>query len=378
MSRTTSIAPFVAGSALSARRLNQLVDALDSVRQVRGSANLSVTQTADGVSVAAPESAPPRAYPGVLVLISGPDASGGGMYTGRIATLDAIADGECLSMPQGMLVPAADDALVMNLPEDSTAGLGLWSGTWVNGIVVGVAGDGRRIVAADRMGVEWGTVVSVDACGNSVVLRPLQGAGDGSDDVACRIVVPTSVAVAKVNFSTGDTLAYLLMGLGQGVCLSAATGGVELACDGSSIVSSLAELNIINDHGGRADFSVSAGSGGCLPESTAALEWNGIDIAGAFTDGTCRAVRSIACDPDDALSAAVAAGDQVVPVLLRVNCPAPFTAGLRGQLPVKTLTVSGGVTSVTCDPASGTIAIVESLVTLQVPAGSAVDVGGGT
>jgi len=123
---------------------------------------------------------------------------------------------------------------------------------------------------------------------------------------------------------------------------------------------------------------VSAGSGDCVAESTVALEWNGIDIVGAFTDGTCHAVRTIAFDPDDDLSAVVSAGEQVVPVLLRVSCPAEFNTGIRGQLPVKTVTVSAGVSSVTCDSGSGTITIVESMVTIQVPAGTAVDVGDGT
>jgi len=314
----------------------------------------------------------------VVVLISGPDSSGGGMYSGRIATLDAIVSGASLSMPQGMVVPSGDDALVMNLPEDSTAGYGLWSGTWINGVVVGVANDGRRIVAADRLGVEWGVVESIDACGNSVVLRPSGGASDGSQDVTCRIVWPASVAVGRVGFVVGDTLPYLLTGVLQGVCVSPDTGGIELASDGTSVVAALGELNIINDHGGRSDFSVSAGSGDCVAESTAALEWNGIDVAGAFTDGTCHGVRTMVLDPDDDLSAVVSAGQQVVPVLLRVSCPAHFTTGIRGQLPVQTVTVSAGVSSVTCDATSGTITIVESMLTIQVPAGSPVDVGGGT
>jgi hypothetical protein len=378
MSQTTPIPPFVAGSALSARRLNQLVEALDSVRQVRGSGDAGVTQTADGVSVRVPESTPPRGYPSVVVRISGPDSSGAGFYSGRITTLNAIAGATSLAMPQGMVLPAVDDALVMNLPEDSTGGAGFWTGLWANGVIVGAAPDGRRIVAADRTGALWGTVISINACANSVVLRPFGAPTDGSADVTCHIVFPAALPVARVGFVVGDVLPYLLTGVRLGICLSAEAGGIEVASDGTSVVAGLGELNIINNHGGREDFSVTAGAGGCVAESTAALEWNGIEINGAFTDGACNGVRNIVFDPDDDLSSAVAADLQAVPVLLRVNCPAEFVAGVRGQLPVSGVTVSGGVQSVTCDPTSGTITIVETLMTIQVPAGAPVDVGAGS
>lgn len=49
------------------------------------------------------------------------NAAGGGKYNGRILTGDstAVAAGT-LNMPEGMTVPGADDALILNLMENGT------------------------------------------------------------------------------------------------------------------------------------------------------------------------------------------------------------------------------------------------------------------
>ena len=374
MSRSTPLAPFVAGQTLSARQLNTLRDAVDSVRQIRGGPDATVAQSSQGISFDIPAATPPRAYPGVVARVTGPAGLGGGIYSGRVATLAAqlAVSGygtAGVQMPQGMILPAADDALILNLPENAAAGSAIWDGAWIAGIVVGTSSDGRYLVAADRTAVEFGEVISFSACGNSVVLRPPGGASDGSADVTCRIISPAGHDVPKKNFSTGDTLAFLTTGVLTGVCMPADVGGVRFLADGTSLIDSMTDLNLVNDHGGRSDFSlVPESPGACSDETEIGIEWNGINVAAAYGDGSCEQVRTIELNPDQTTPVT----GSVVPVFLRLACEAMYTAGVSGQLPVAAVQVSSGITSVTCDPASGTIQITESLQTIYVPSGTPV------
>jgi hypothetical protein len=77
----------------------------------------------------------------VHVKITG-NASGGGQYTGRILTGTSTADGAGnLALPEGQLVPAADDALILNADEDGQGTHWLLAGTFSVGALVGYTDD---------------------------------------------------------------------------------------------------------------------------------------------------------------------------------------------------------------------------------------------
>lgn len=81
--------------------------------------------------------------PTVLVKVTG-NATGGAQNVGRILTGSSTADGVGnLTMPEGMTVPAADNALILDLNGNGTAVWGLSANTFHIGLVVGtVAAEG--------------------------------------------------------------------------------------------------------------------------------------------------------------------------------------------------------------------------------------------
>lgn len=76
----------------------------------------------------------------VIVKITG-NASGGGKYNGRILTGTSTATGSGdETQPEGMTVPGSDDALVLNLDEDTLPTHWLATGSYALGRIVGSTG----------------------------------------------------------------------------------------------------------------------------------------------------------------------------------------------------------------------------------------------
>lgn len=87
-----------------------------------------------------------------VVKVTG-NASGGGKFNGRILTGDstAVATGN-LSMPEGMTVPAADNALVLSLYENGLSTHDLGINTYHVGVKCGVSG-GKTVVVVQALNV---------------------------------------------------------------------------------------------------------------------------------------------------------------------------------------------------------------------------------
>jgi hypothetical protein len=82
-----------------------------------------------------------RGYYPVTVVITG-NADGGGKYLGKILTGASTGTGtDDLNLPEGMVEPEEDDALIFNLYENGSNGHELDVGSYHNGIVVGVSDD---------------------------------------------------------------------------------------------------------------------------------------------------------------------------------------------------------------------------------------------
>jgi hypothetical protein len=92
----------------------------------------------------------------VVVKVTG-NAAGGGKYLGRILTGDstAAAAGN-LSMPEGLTVPGADDALVLSVLEDGSADHEIGANTYWMGYKGGTSGDGKTIV--------YGWPIKLESC----------------------------------------------------------------------------------------------------------------------------------------------------------------------------------------------------------------------
>lgn len=85
----------------------------------------------------------------VLIKITG-NASGGGQYNGRILSGTSTADGSGnLAMPEGLTVPAADNAIVLNEDEDGQATHWLKTDTFAVGETRGTYSD-KTIVVIPR------------------------------------------------------------------------------------------------------------------------------------------------------------------------------------------------------------------------------------
>lgn len=93
----------------------------------------------------------------VVVKITG-NASGGGKYLGRICSGNSTAiDTGNLSMPEGLTVPAADNALILNMVENGLSTHALATNTFhvgtIRGVVPGGTHQGKTIITIAAFGV---------------------------------------------------------------------------------------------------------------------------------------------------------------------------------------------------------------------------------
>ena len=109
--------------------------------------------------------APPA---GVVVKLTG-NASGGGKYTGRILTGSsaAVASGN-LAMPEGMTVPGADNALVLNEEEDGQSGHRLATPCYAVGTVAGSSAALAVVMIRGALGATAGPTTLGDGTGGAV------------------------------------------------------------------------------------------------------------------------------------------------------------------------------------------------------------------
>lgn len=166
----------------SAASLAATVDALPGVKQCLTATNLAelaagthllpagtVVQVfalyaRDGTKLYAFNQPPAGA---VVVKITG--TAGGGKYTGRILTgaSSASAAGN-LSMPEGMSVPAADNALVLNEEEDGLSGHRLAVPCYAVGSVAGVSQGLNVVMIRGALGATGGGSTLGDGTGGPV------------------------------------------------------------------------------------------------------------------------------------------------------------------------------------------------------------------
>jgi len=104
----------------------------------------------------------------VVVKITGA-ASGGGKYTGRIVSgaSTAIGSGN-LSMPEGMPVPAADNALILNEEEDGLSGHRLAAPCFAVGSVAGISQGLNVVMIRGALGTTAGASSLGDGAGGAV------------------------------------------------------------------------------------------------------------------------------------------------------------------------------------------------------------------
>jgi len=138
---TTTLPPWSSGQPISAQRLNDLQQRLDSLRQIRGGPGISVSQTPLGVlvSLADTASAPPTAFP--IVLGQPVSTSSAGFYLGtiKLPTSTACATSP-LHLPQGMA--DGSPCIVMNAAENG-GGVPVPPGTYALGVHAGFSGTAR-------------------------------------------------------------------------------------------------------------------------------------------------------------------------------------------------------------------------------------------
>lgn len=164
---------------------------------------LGVVNGPDYLAINPPQARTNKATPqigtDVLVKITG-NGPGGGAYTGRILTGTSTATGlGTLAMPEGLTVPAADDALVLNEDEDGlqthwlkadSFAVGRVSGTYSDKTIVVIPRGVARTASPQAIGIspEGTTTANADTWDRSIVTS---GANYG--DVAMNMQVITRV-----------------------------------------------------------------------------------------------------------------------------------------------------------------------------------------
>ena len=142
---------------------------------------------------------------GVVVKITGA-AGGGGKYTGRVlsGSSDATASAT-LDMPEGLSIPAADNALICNVEEDGETGHRLAIPGYAVGEIVGSSGGATVVMIRGALGSTDSPTSLGDGTGGSV-------SADGSSWSKATDATPLSVWVQTRTFwdtSTGTLYAYL-------------------------------------------------------------------------------------------------------------------------------------------------------------------------
>lgn len=126
---------------------NRLVETVEMLGRLAVAPPLELAESAAGRTLSLRPSAPSA----VVVKITA-SAAGGGAYTGRVLTGRSTATGlATLVMPEGMTIPSADDALILNLAENGKSTHDLSAGRFAPGVVIGTTSDGRKIVAIDAV-----------------------------------------------------------------------------------------------------------------------------------------------------------------------------------------------------------------------------------
>lgn len=187
--------------------LNSLVDRLNSVTP-RSSATIRVSSVPGGstLDVVKATSAGTNAVSVVVVKVTS-NETGGGIYSGRILTDNSTADGsDELTMPEGMTVPDADDALVLNLDEDGEGRHSLLLNSYAVGLVVGSTSEAtpRTIVAIPRGTARTATPDTVGAASEGSEAAESTTWARGTDDAPVDVWVTSRVGY----FDAGDETLY--------------------------------------------------------------------------------------------------------------------------------------------------------------------------
>lgn len=101
-----------------------------------------------------------QATPSIAIVKITSNAAGNGKYNARILTgLSTATATTNLSMPAGMTVPGADNALFLNLPESGGSGHNLTTNSFAMGLIVGTTTETtpRKIVMGTSLSYACGS-----------------------------------------------------------------------------------------------------------------------------------------------------------------------------------------------------------------------------